>query len=72
MPGAYDAVLVSGEEGEQEALDFCADVRSLNPHQIIIVIARPHVYIPGDSCPDDGVMNGHTSDLLAGLEDALA
>jgi CheY-like chemotaxis protein len=30
-PGAYDAVLVSGEKNEQEALDFCEEVRSLNP-----------------------------------------
>lgn len=71
-PGAYDAVLVSGEESEQEALDFCEEVRGLNPNQIVIVIARPHVYIPGDSCPDDVIENGHPSELLASLEAALA
>ena len=71
-PGAYDAVLVNGEENEQEALDFCEEVRGLNPDQIVIVVARPHVYIPGDSCPDDVVENGHPNELLASLEAALA
>jgi DNA-binding response OmpR family regulator len=70
-PGAYEAVLVSGEEGEQEALDFCETVKKLNPEQIVIVIARPHVYIPGDSCPDD-VVNDGPSQMLKSVEQALA
>ena len=71
-PGAYDAVLVSGEENEQEALDFCVEVRGINPEQIVIVIARPHVYIPNDSCPDDIVENSHPTELIASLQAALA
>jgi CheY-like chemotaxis protein len=71
-PGAYDAVLVSGEPDEQEALDFCAEVRGVNPNQIVIVITRPHVYIPGDSCPDEVVENGRPTALIASVEAALA
>src|SRR3954469_15070453 len=70
-PGAYDAVLVSGEEDEPEALDFCEEVRRFNPNQICIVIARPNVYIPGDACPDDVVENGHPSELIASVQAAL-
>jgi DNA-binding response OmpR family regulator len=69
--GAYEAVLVSGEEGEREALDFCEEVKKLNPEQVVIVIARPHVYIPGGSCPDD-IVNDGPSHLLRSVEQALA
>lgn len=71
-PNSYDAVLVSGEDNEQEALDFCEEVRTLNPNQIVIVIARPHVYIPGDSCPDDVVENMHPTELIESVKAALA
>jgi hypothetical protein len=71
-PGAYDAVLVSGEEDEQEALDFCEQVRHLNPNQVVIIIVRPNVYIPGDSCPDEVAENGSPSELLRTVQSALA
>jgi len=71
-PGAYDAVLISGEENEQEALDFCEQVRGFNPEQVVIVIARPHVYIPGDSCPDDILETPHPKELIASVQAALA
>ena len=71
-PGAYDAVLVSGEEDREEALDFCQEVRRFNPDQIVLVIVRPHVYVPGDACPDDVVENGRPVELIASLEAALA
>jgi DNA-binding response OmpR family regulator len=71
-PGAYDAVLVSGEENEKEALDFCEEVRQLNPDQIVIVIARPHVYIPNDACPDEIVQDSHPVELIASVQAALS
>jgi DNA-binding response OmpR family regulator len=71
-PEAYHAVLVSAEDDEQEALDFCEEVRKLNPHQVVIVIARPNVYIPGDSCPDDIVENIQPTELIESLRAALA
>lgn len=71
-PGAYDAVLVSGEEDEHEALEFCEEVRRTNPEQVVIVIARPNVYIPGDSCPDDVVENGRPTELIESVKAALA
>ena len=71
-PGAYDAVLISGEEGQQEALDFCEEVRKFNPDQIVIVIVRPNVYIPGDSCPDEVAQDGSPNELLRTVQSALA
>jgi len=71
-PGAYDAVLVSGEESEREALDFCEEVRRINPDQIVLVIVRPHVFVPGDACPDEVVENGRPTELIASVEAALA
>lgn len=71
-PGSYDAVLVSGEEDKDAALEFCEKVRQFNPQQVVLVIVRPHVYLPADACPDDVVENGRPVELIKTLESALA
>ena len=71
-PGAYDAVLVSGEEDKDEALAFCEQVRTFNPDQVVLLIIRPNVYVPGDSCPDEIVENGRPSELISSVREALA
>jgi DNA-binding response OmpR family regulator len=71
-PDAYHAVLISAEDDDKEALEFCESVRELNPKQVVIVIARPNVYIPSDSCPDHVVENLRPTELIESLKAALA
>ena len=70
-PGTYDLVLVSGQRDEKAALEFCQKVRSLNPEQIVIVLAKPFAYIPDEACPDDVVTDG-PRELLATVKQALS
>jgi CheY-like chemotaxis protein len=69
-PGAYELVLFSSNN-EAEALEFCSEVRKLNPDQLVIVLSRPNAYIPPGSCPDEVVSDG-PRELLARVDAALS
>jgi CheY-like chemotaxis protein len=69
-PGAYDLVLLNGQEDESAAIETCEELKRLNPDQVVIVLALPTAYVPADSCPDDVVSEG-PRELLVRVEAAL-
>ena len=70
-PGAYQAVLIAGDE--EQALRFCEQVRLVHPDQVVIVIAEPHAYIPPakERCPDEVLRGGKPAQVLETVNAAL-
>ena|ERR687889_721464 len=68
-PGAYQAVLIAGDE--EQALEFCEQVRRVHPEQVVIVIAKPDAYIPQEPCPDTVLRGGEPAQVLQTVNAAL-
>jgi CheY-like chemotaxis protein len=68
-PGAYDAVLIAGDE--PKALEFCEAVRRSHPEQVVIIIADPWAYIPQQSCPDEVLRGGGPEGILRTVNSVL-
>jgi CheY-like chemotaxis protein len=57
-PGAFDLVLINAKDDETSALEFCTEVRRLNPKQLIIMLTQPYAFIPPGSCANEVVRDG--------------